>query len=118
MPRFISNQLTLFVRELTSYISNTQHFVEQLAKLTIDDDEAMVSFDIKSFFTSVPVEGAINISIEEKVCRDNWILLEMLRVCLTTTAFQFRQKHYELADGLAMGSPMSPAVANIFMGRL
>ena len=33
-------------------------------------------------------------------------------------SFQFRGRHYELEDGLALGSPLSPAVANIFMARL
>ena len=44
--------------------------------------------------------------------------MEMLRVCLTATSFQFRSKHCELEDGLAMGSPVSPAVACIFMSKL
>ena len=57
-------------------------------------------------------------AIEEKDGKDNSTLLEMLQSCLTTRAFKFRQKHYELADGLATGSLMSPVVANIFMGRL
>ena len=77
MSKFISNQLTPFVREIPSYISNTQHFVEKLVALNIEDDEAMVSFDVKSLFTSIPVEGAIN-AIEETVGKDNSTLLEML----------------------------------------
>ena len=41
--------------------------------------------------------------------------MDMLNLCLQTRQFQFREKHYELVDGLAMGSPGSPPVANIFM---
>ena len=37
-------------------------------------------------------------------------LMEMLRVCLSSTCFKFRERHYELTDGLAMGSPISPVV--------
>ena len=44
--------------------------------------------------------------------------MELLRICLTTTSFQFQARHYELADGLAMGSPISPVVANLFMAKL
>ena len=45
-------------------------------------------------------------------------LLEILKLCLTTTHFQFRGEHYELSDGLPMGSPASPAIANLFMAKL
>ena len=41
--------------------------------------------------------------------------MDMLNLCLQTRQFQFREKYYELVDGLAMGSPVSPPVANIFM---
>ena len=64
--------------------------MEQLANLTIEADEVMVSFDVRSLFTSVPVEGAMH-AIEENVSMDNLSLLGMLRKCLTTTAFEFRQ---------------------------
>ena len=43
--------------------------------------------------------------------------MEMLTFCLQlqTRQFQFREKHYDLVDGLAMVSPVSLPVANIFM---
>jgi hypothetical protein len=34
---------------------------------------------------------------------------------LTTTYFQYNGEFFEQADGVAMGSPLSPAVANLFM---
>ena len=40
-------------------------------------------------------------------------LIELLRICLDLTSLQFRDERYELTDGLTMGSPVSPAVANI-----
>ena len=42
----------------------------------------------------------------------------LLRFCLTTTYFTFQGKIYEQVKGAAMGSPISPIVANLFMEDL
>ena len=39
----------------------------------------------------------------------------MIELCLRCTYFQFQNGFYEQLDGAAMGSPLSPVVANIFM---
>ena len=86
----------------------------------------MVSFDVKLLFTSVPVGDAIS-TISKTIRKDGAFesrsgisadkLIEMLRICLDSTGLQIRDKHYELTDDLAMGSPVSPAVANIFYDK-
>ena len=46
------------------------------------------------------------------------VVIKLLTLCLEDTTFKFRDKFYRMTDGLAMGSPVSPIVANIFMGDL
>ena len=41
----------------------------------------------------------------------------MLKVCLDISHFRLRDNHYRMEDGLAMGSPVSPPVANLFMAE-
>ena len=108
-------------------MKNTEDFVAKLKSISTHEDEVLVSFDVKSLFTSVPVPDAIN-AITETIANDEEFktrtglepatLIEMIRICLSSTSFCFRSQHYELTDGLAMGSPLSPAVANIFMTAL
>jgi len=45
-------------------------------------------------------------------------ILELLEFVLTTTYFAFRGEIYRQKFGTAMGSPVSPSVANIFMEQL
>ena len=88
--------------------------------MTIEEDGELISFDIKSLFTSVPVPDAI-VAITKLVTDDDDFecragvsretLVEMMWVCLSSTYFQQRSEHYELTDRLAMSSPFSPAVA-------
>ena len=112
---------------MPSYIANTSELLSILENVQIAEDEIMVSFDIKSLFTSIPRNSAYK-TISDILNQDpdfserNNVapeaVLEMLKVCLSTTGFQFDNKHYELSDGLPMGSPASPAIANIFMSQL
>ena len=86
----------------------------------------MVSFDVKSLFTSVPTKEAVA-AVQETLTSDPTLstrtdlsvesITALLHLCLATN-FQFRGTHYELSNGLAMGSPSSPVVANIYMGKL
>ena len=42
-------------------------------------------------------------------------ILELLAFCLNNTYFVFKDTFYEQTKGAAMGSPISPIIANIFM---
>ena len=42
-------------------------------------------------------------------------IISLLEFCLTHTYFFFQGKYYEQVQGAAMGSPISPLIANIFM---
>ena len=42
-------------------------------------------------------------------------IISLLEFCLKTTYFQFQGRFYEQLHGAAMGSPISPIVANLYM---
>ena len=42
----------------------------------------------------------------------------LVEICLRTTFFQFQDTFYEQLDGAAIGSPLSPIVANLYMEHL
>ena len=122
----LNNVLAPYAQQANSYVRNTTDFLEKLEDVTIDDDELMVSFDIKSMFTSVPIDDAYT-AIEQLVRADDndgvrvrtgmgtEAILRLLKLCMYITNFKFRSKHYALADGLPMGSPASSVIANIYM---
>ena len=72
----------------------------------------------------MPVEAATKI-IQRKLELDQQLHLRtkmkvehitsLLEFCLKTTYFQFQGNFYEQINGVAMGSPISPIVANLFM---
>ena len=127
LSKYVSDILGHYVKQSRSFLLDTKDFVAKLSKLSINEDQVLISFDVKSLFTSVPVPDAIRAITDLIEADDDFenrnnistkTLIEMINICLASTSFQFRSHHYELTDGLAMGSPLSPAVANLFMASL
>ena len=57
-------------------------------------------------------------TLSERTPLDVPTFLQWVRFCLTSTAFQYKGQHYKQLDRVAMGSPVSPIIADIFMEDL
>jgi retron-type reverse transcriptase len=71
----------------------------------------MVSFDVVSLFTNIPIVDSLELlshHFEDDV-------LALFKHVLTTTYVCFDGQFYEQTEGVAMGSPLSPVIANFFM---
>ena len=93
----------------------------------LKEDDMFVSHDVVSLFTNTPIHQSIEI-INNKLKKDKTLkkrtllspedIVELLEFVLTTTYFMFRGQVYQQKYGTAMGSPVSPIVANLFMEDL
>ena len=125
--KYLSRLLSPFAKIMRSHVENSSHLAEILKNTSIEEDEVLVSFDVKSLFTSVPVQPAIECVRKILLADQSWslqspisvpVVIKLLTLCLEDTTFKFRDKFYRMTDGLAMGSPVSPSVANMFMDDL
>jgi hypothetical protein len=94
-----------------NHIKNSIEFVQVLSSIQVATHEIMVSFDIVSLFTKVPIRATMDLlgrHFEEDV-------LGLFRHVLTTSYFTFHGQFYGQTDGVAMGSPLSPVIANFYM---
>ena len=81
----------------------------------------MCSFDILSLFTNVPLEEIINICAGALYCDDSdaqpfiskAVFIELIKSATSGVEFSFNDIMYKQTDGVAMGSPLGPALANI-----
>ena len=106
------------------HLKNTQHFIQQMQGKMLETGDNITSFDVKALFTSVPVQPAIQI-VKHRLQQDNTLpqrtsmsipqITSLLEFCLTQTYFLFQGKYYQQTQRAAMGSPISPLIANIFM---
>ena len=124
LSRFIAKILSPLVGSTDSFVMNRGHFVEMMRDEKLGPDEMLVSFDISSLFTNVPIQEAVQV-IKKKLKEDQSLpsrtsltperIAELLEICLITTYFRFQGRFYEQQEGAAMGSPVSAIVANIYM---
>ena len=106
------------------HIKNTGDFTEQIKGITLQENECITSYDVLALFTSVPIDPAIN-TIKRRLELDKELhsrttmkvehIISLLEFCLKTTYFQLKGRFYEQIQGAAMGSPISPIVASLFM---
>ena len=99
-------------------------FADQFANQEISDDEAMVSFDVVSLFTAIPVEKACEY-IRKKLNEDTTLhlrtnltsdeIISLLDFTLSNDYFIYNDSIYKQIHGCAMGSPASPIVPNLCM---
>jgi hypothetical protein len=67
----------------------------------------MVSFDVVSLFTRVPLKETMDL-LERHFEED---ILRLFRHVLTTSYLSFNSRFYGQIDGVAMGSLLSPVIA-------
>jgi hypothetical protein len=71
----------------------------------------MVSFDIVSLFTKVPIKEAMDLL----GCHFKEDALGLFQHVLTTSYFTFNEQFYGQTNGVAMSSPLSPVISNFYM---
>ena len=103
-------------------VTNSSHFVSTISHERIQENEVLVSFDVESLLTNVPIEGAVTAALC-KLENDPGLadrtnltpIADLLNFVLRCSYFQYNGSIYEQKDGAAMGSPVSAVIANLYM---
>ena len=82
----------------------------------------MASFDIQSLFTNIPLDETINICVDLVVHKKKKVkgmlkrhFKQLLTLSVKSSCFLFNDVHYKRVGGVAMGSPLGPTLANLFL---
>ena len=90
-----------------------------------DEGFTLVSFDVKSLFTNVPLQKTIDVILDrvynQRLIQTNIkkrTLKKLIRDTCNKTAFTANGVIYEQTDGVSMGASLGPVLANIIMTEL
>ena len=92
--------------------------------IQLQQNECIISYDVKALFTSVPIESAVEITkkhldddkeLQQRTSMTVNHIICLLEFCLKNTCFIFQGRYYEQVEGAAMGSTISHIVANLYM---
>ena len=122
--KYLANLLALLGKSDYTII-NTADFINRLKKERIPRKHEMISFDVKSLFTNVPLDDTISIiarkifdEVKKETNIPRKVMRELLLLCTKHVHFTFSGDIYNLLDGVAMGSPLGLLLANVFMCSL
>ncbi|CAF2854046.1 unnamed protein product [Rotaria sp. Silwood2] len=128
----LSKYLAKAIREArpqaSSYIKDSFEFVKKIKEIVLERNKTYIkcSFDVESLYTNVPVNEAIEITldymykprklIDVPLNRDQMKIL--LNLSVTNSPFRFHNKIYKQIDGVAMGNPLAPIIADLWMQKM
>ena len=109
------------------HIQNSGDFVDKVKNLEMPPGQKLIAYDVSALFTCIPLPDAIKavrIELDEDpklqdctpLSRER--IVGLLRFCLNTTYFTYSGIIYKQNHGAAMGSPVSPIIANLLCGRI
>lgn len=125
----LAKWLTVIIQPVLDFYStyclkDSFSFAEFIRSRKVQRRTLMCSFDVKSLFTNVPLAETIKICADKlyesgkspigKLTKKNFI--ELMNVATSSVHFSFSNTMYSQIDGIAMGSPLGPSLANIFVG--
>ncbi len=125
--KFLADILSPLQNHNSYSVDNSTDFAKKISHTNIDDDEIMISFDVVSLFTAIPVDRACE-HIRNKLTKDKTLqartklsiddIITLLRFTLSNSYFTYNKQTYKQIHGCAMGSPVSPIVANLCMEEI
>ena len=117
IARKVANWLS--VVEECQIQSSTRSIANSLNSLNLEDDEVLISFDVSSLYTNVPVHEAIDVCTDflfsgkyQKPPVSKETFKKLLKISTCDVLMLTHDGYYRQKDGLAMGSPPAPPLAN------
>ena len=126
LAKFLAKTLKEITHKSQYILKNSHTAKDFLANIVIPENHTLVSFDVKNLFTCIPhtyvllsVEKALDKQENQSIFLNTALkkadILNLVKLCLSSTTFQWNQQFYNQIIGTPMGSPISVALAELSM---
>ena len=120
LAKYLCNKLSPYIP--TNYSTkDTFSFIHTINDIN-PTGKYMISFDVNSLFTNIPLNETIDIAVDLLIVNEPNIgmtkceLKKLFQFATSKSHFLFNDEVFDQVDGVAMGSPLGPVLANVFMG--
>ncbi len=126
LSKYLADILKPLINISPHSVKNVNAFLSKIEDIRVEPDEIMISFDVVSLFTSIPLDTARqitknlltnNTSWQTKTQLNTQDMLDLLDLCLSTE-FCFQNNYYRQISGTPMGSPLSSFLTEAVMQDL
>ena len=88
LAKYLAHKLTPLAENVKSEVKNSSHFIDIIKTVKITNTDILVSFDVTSLFTKIPVDEALTIMRDKMkflYLPEEWAY--MTELCLKSTFF-------------------------------
>ena len=123
--------LSAFLDTVPSLIKNSTQVITALEQLKVPKKQyqqlTLATMDVVSLYPSIPQTLGINMALQQAIPTNppsstensmKNMLKEMLGLVIKNNTFGFANKHFKQLKGVAMGTPVAPTLANLFMAKV
>ena len=112
------------IKDENNMTKNSTTFPNYITNVPIKDDEIMVSFEVTSLYTKIPIIDTLNIikiyvnndyQFTRKMTIPQEKFFDLVDLVLTATWCTFNSQFYQQTDDIAMGSEVSSSTAEFYM---
>ena len=124
LAAYLHNILHVNIPQAKSHVDNSFELSSTLSDFKLNSTEILVSLDVVSLFTNVPLDLAIDsinrrwIYIEKHTMISKNEFIRAIKFILDSTFFTFNNTTFKKIHGTPMGSPLSPIIADLVMQDL
>ena len=61
LSKYIASIISPLAGKTSSHVLNSKHFVGMKKNVSVEEEKALVSFDVTSLFTNVPIDEAVDV---------------------------------------------------------
>ena len=124
LSKYIANILKACVKYENNNAQNSTTFSNYIRNASIEGDEILVSFDVTSLYTNIPIIDTLNIikdyfNNDDQFTRETALAQDkfpdQVHLVLITTWYTSNSQFYQQTDGVAMGGPAFSTTAEIYM---
>ena len=121
LSEFIDSFLKYQAQRSLSYLKDTTDFLRKLKSIkTLPNKSILVTMDVASLYTNIGHREGAEACFQKLETRKNKdipssLLKDLILTVLQSNVFRFGNHLYKQIKGTAMGTPMAPNYANLFM---
>ena len=125
LSKWVANRINTYASSQETVLTDTNALIAMLRGVEFAEDDAVLlsTADVESLYTSIPIADALSAveerlracGVEETFLR---ITIAAIELVLKLNFFEFNGRTYHQKRGLAMGTPLAPPVANLFLASL
>ena len=119
LSKWVTYVLTPIATQIQSFVRDSDSLQREIINLTTSNHQQMYTFDVENMYTSIPVEAALH-AVHWFLIRNNYpypqLIISALRIVLECNFFTFGETNWKQLQGLAMGTPVAPVVATLYLG--